>query len=47
MHIIALLYAGNNLDTAREIFVTTVKHRPGIRLTVRQRMHVLQQWPPQ
>jgi hypothetical protein len=42
----ALLYAGNNLDRAREIFVTTVKHRPRIRLTIRQRTRVLQQWPP-
>ena len=24
----ALLYAGSNLDKAREIFVATVKHRP-------------------
>jgi hypothetical protein len=47
MHICALLYAGNNLDNAREIFVTAVKHRPGIRLTIRQRTRVLQQWPPQ
>jgi hypothetical protein len=47
MHIDALLYAGNNLDKAREIFVTTVKHRPRIKLTIRQRTHVLQHWPPQ
>jgi hypothetical protein len=46
MHINALLYAGNNLDKAREIFATTVKHRPGIRLKIRQRTRVLQQWPP-
>jgi hypothetical protein len=47
MRIDALLYAGSNLDKAREIFVTTVKHRPRIRLTIRQRTRVLQQWPPQ
>jgi hypothetical protein len=47
MHINALLYAGNNLDKAREIFVTTVKHRPGIRLTIRQQTRGLDQWPPQ
>jgi hypothetical protein len=47
MRIDALLYAGNSLDKAREIFVTTVKHRPRIRLTIRQRTRVLQQWPPQ
>ena len=28
MRIDALLYAGNSLDKAREIFVTIVKHRP-------------------
>ena len=42
----ALLYAGNSLDKAREIFVTTVKHRPRIKLTIRQRTRVLQHWPP-
>ena len=47
MRIDALLYAGNSLDKAREIFVTTVKHRPRIKLTIRQRTRVLQHWPPQ
>ena len=47
MHLDALLYAGNGLDKAREIFVTTVKHRPSVRLTIRQRTLVLQQWPSQ
>jgi hypothetical protein len=46
MRIDTLLYAGNNLDKAREIFVTTVKHQPRIRLTIRQRTRVLQHWPP-
>ena len=41
----ALLYAANHLDKAGEIFVTTVKHRPGIRLTIRQRTRVLDRWP--
>ena len=45
MRIDALLYAGNNLDKAREIFVTTVKHRPRIRLTIRQRSRMLDRWP--
>jgi hypothetical protein len=40
-----LLYAGNNLDKARDIFAKAVKHRPRIRLTIRQRTRVLQQWP--
>jgi hypothetical protein len=41
-----MLYAGNNLDKARELFAEAVKHRPRIRLTIRQRTRVLQQWPP-
>jgi hypothetical protein len=45
MHIDRLLYAGNNLDTARDIFAEAVKYRPRIRLTIRQRTRVLQQWP--
>ena len=42
-----LLYAGNNLDKARELFAEKVKRRPRIRLTIRQRTRVLQQWPKQ
>jgi hypothetical protein len=38
MHIEEMLYAGN-------IFASTVKRRPGIRLTIRQRTRVLQEWP--
>ena len=40
-----MLYAGNNLDKARLIFSRTTKQRPRIRLTVRQRMQVLDEWP--
>jgi hypothetical protein len=40
-----LIYAGNNLDKARELFAEAVKHRPRIRLTIRQRTRVLFQWP--
>jgi hypothetical protein len=42
-----MLYAGSNLDKARDIFAAAVKHRPKIRLTIRQRTRVLSQWPPQ
>jgi hypothetical protein len=42
-----MLYAGNNLDKARELFAEAIKHRPGIRLTIRQRTRVLQEWPIQ
>jgi hypothetical protein len=40
-----MLYAGNNLDKAREVFAAAIKHRPRIRLTVRQRTRVLERWP--
>jgi hypothetical protein len=45
MQVDRLLYAGNNLTKARDIFAEAVKHRPRIRLTIRQRTRVLQQWP--
>jgi hypothetical protein len=35
-----LLYPGNNLDKARELFAEAIKHRPRIRLTIRQRTRV-------
>jgi hypothetical protein len=41
----SLLYAGNSLARAREIFTRAIKHRPRIRLTIRQRTRLLQQWP--
>ena len=41
----SLLYAGNNLDTARDIFAKAITHRPRIRLTIWQRTRVLDQWP--
>jgi hypothetical protein len=40
-----LLYAGNNLERARKLFAEAIKHRPRIRLTIRQRTRVLEQWP--
>ena len=40
-----LLYAGNNLDKAWDLFTKAIKHRPRIRLTIRQRTRVLDQWP--
>jgi hypothetical protein len=35
-----LLYAGNNLRRAQQIFAKAVTHRPSIRLTIRQRTRV-------
>ena len=40
-----MLYAGSNLDKAQEVFAAAIKHRPRIRLTIRQRTRVLEQWP--
>jgi hypothetical protein len=40
-----LLHVGSNLDKAREVFAEAIYHRPRIRLTIRQRTRVLEQWP--
>jgi hypothetical protein len=40
-----MLYAGSNLDKAQEVFASAIYHRPRIRLTIRQRSHVLEEWP--
>jgi hypothetical protein len=40
-----MLYAGSNLDKARQIFTEAIGHRPRIRLTIRQRVRVLEEWP--
>jgi hypothetical protein len=42
----SLLYAGNSLGRARSIFEQAIKHRPRIRLTIRQRTRALDEWPP-
>ena len=41
-----LLCAGISLAKAQELFAWAIKHRPRIRLTMRQRTRVLDQWPP-
>ena len=40
-----MLYAGSSLEKTREVFAAAIKHRPRIRLTIRQRTRVLHQWP--
>jgi hypothetical protein len=42
----SLLYAGNSLARARSVFERAIKHRPRIRLTIRQRTRVIDRWPP-
>jgi hypothetical protein len=34
----SLLYAGNSLGRARSVFEHAIKHRPRIRMTIRQQM---------
>jgi len=45
LHITDLLYAGNDLEKAREIFTAARKLRPGRPYTIRQRTRVLANWP--
>jgi hypothetical protein len=40
-----MLYAGSNLDKAQSIYFAEIKHRPRIKLTIRQRTRVLGEWP--
>jgi hypothetical protein len=40
-----LPYADNNLEKARDLFASAIKHRPRIRLTIRRGTRVLFQWP--
>jgi hypothetical protein len=40
-----MLFAGRSLDTARDVFADYARRRPAARLTIRQRMRVLTQWP--
>ena len=40
-----MLYAGSSLDKAREVFAAAIYHRPRIRLTIRQRTQIIEQWP--
>jgi hypothetical protein len=45
MTVDSLLYAGNSLGRARSVFEAAIRRRPRIRLTIRQRMRVLDEWP--
>jgi hypothetical protein len=40
-----MLYADNSLGRARLVFESAIKHRPRIRLTIKQRARVLDQNP--
>ena len=41
-----MVFAGNSLAKAQRIFENFTKKRPRVRLTIRQRTRVLQEWPP-
>jgi hypothetical protein len=45
MRIDGLIYAGNSLRKARLIFLRMTERRPRIKLTIRQRTRVLDEWP--
>jgi hypothetical protein len=45
MRVVELLFTGTSLDKARRIFERTTQHRPRTRLTIGQRMRVLDEWP--
>jgi hypothetical protein len=44
-HVVELEFAGSSLDKAKRIFDRMTKRRPRIRLTIRQRTRVLDEWP--
>ena len=43
--VVEFLFAGSSLDKAKRIFDRWAKHRPSIRMTIRQRTRVLNEWP--
>jgi hypothetical protein len=43
--VVDLVSAGTSLDKAKRIVDRMTKHRPRIRLTIRQRTRLLEQWP--
>ena len=45
LHVLRLLYAGNNLDRAKDELVAYARKRPRARLTIRQRTRLLEEWP--
>jgi hypothetical protein len=45
LHVLRLLYAGNNLARAKEELAAYARKRPRARLTIRQRTRVLEEWP--
>jgi hypothetical protein len=46
LHVVELLHASNDLSRAKEVFAAEKKRRPRGRYTLRQRIRVLERWPP-
>jgi hypothetical protein len=44
-HVDVLLFAGSDLDEARNIFAWIIDKRPRAHLTIRQRSRVVDKWP--
>ena len=44
-HITDLLFAGSNLDKARDVFARVIKKQPRAHLTIRERTRVVDRWP--
>jgi hypothetical protein len=45
LHVIRLLYAGDNLERAKQDLARYARKRPRARLTLRQRTRILDEWP--
>jgi len=45
LHVLRMLYAGNDLDRAHAELEAYKRKRPRARLTIRQRNRVLKEWP--
>ncbi len=45
LHVERMLYAGNRLDKALELFDTAIRFEPDARYLIRQRSRVVDQWP--
>jgi hypothetical protein len=41
----SMIFAGNDLGRARAVFEGEIKRRPRIRLTIRRRTQIIDQWP--
>ncbi len=45
LHVARMLYAGNSLDKAYEVFDAAIRFNPAARYLIRQRSRVVEKWP--